>query len=86
MEVIKEVLLRASKGKTVDAVSRELSIRKSTLQAMLEFILKEGYLEEINNGGNCAACPMKCRTSMNVKIYRLTNKGKEYIAAEASSP
>jgi aldehyde:ferredoxin oxidoreductase len=81
MALIKEVLLKVGKGKTVDVISGELDIRESTLRAMLEFIVDEGYLEEIDGENNCVSCPMKCRASTNIKMYMLTNKGKEYIKA-----
>jgi predicted ArsR family transcriptional regulator len=77
--LIKEVLLKVSKGKTADAISRELDIKKSTFRAMLEFIVSEGYLREIDCENNCVSCPMKCGTPMNIKLYMLTKKGKEYI-------
>jgi aldehyde:ferredoxin oxidoreductase len=79
MALIKEVLLKVGKGKTVDAISRELGIRGSTFRAMLEFMVKEGYLEEIDCENNCVSCPMKCRAPMNIKMYMLTKKGGEYI-------
>jgi predicted ArsR family transcriptional regulator len=79
MALIKEVLLKVGKGKTVDAISRELGIRGSTFRALLEFMVNEGYLEEIECENSCVSCPMQCRAPLNIKMYMLTEKGGEYI-------
>jgi aldehyde:ferredoxin oxidoreductase len=79
MPSIKQVLSKVGEGKTVNAVSRELDLRESMLRAILEFTVEQGYLEEIDCENNCVSCPMKCRTPMNIKMYMLTKKGREYI-------
>jgi len=79
MALIREFLFKVGKGKTVDAISKELEIRESTLRAMLEFTVEQGYLEEIDCENKCMSCPMNCGLPMNIKIYMLTKKGKEYI-------
>jgi aldehyde:ferredoxin oxidoreductase len=79
MASIKEVLSKMGEGKTVNTISKELDIRESTLRAMLEFTVEQGYLEEIDCESKCMSCPMKCGMPMNIKMYMLTKKGKEYI-------
>ena len=79
MALIKDVLLKASEGKTIADISKELGIGEATLRAMWEFLVESGYVEEIDCGMGCAMCPLKCKAPTNIKMYILTQKGKEYI-------
>lgn len=85
MVSIKEVLSKIGECRTVAAISRELDIRESTLQAMLEFMTEKGYLEEIEGGGGCAGCSVnkKCNIpaprERKPKMYALTKAGMGYI-------
>jgi len=64
----------------VDTLSRELGLRAPTVQAMVDLMVHQGYLEEIRCGTGCSMCPMNCSlTSSKIKMYRLTEKGKRYI-------
>jgi hypothetical protein len=85
MASIKEVLSKVSEGKTVEAVSKELDVRESTLRAMIDFMIGKGYLEEISGGGDCAGCSLnkKCNVATGkrgIRMYVLTKEGREYIA------
>ena len=77
----RDILSKISKGKTVDALSRELDMRESTLRAMVDSMVHEGYLEEICGSG-CGTCPMRCASqssSSKTKLYAVTEKGIECI-------
>ena len=85
MASIKEVLSRVRECKTVEAISKELDVRESTLRAMIEFMARRGYLEEFEYGGGCAGCPLNRKCSVpapgeqGLKMYALTKEGAEYI-------
>ena len=84
MVSIKEVLLKVREGATVDALSKELGMRESTLRAMIDFMLERGYLEVIQ-GGSCAECSLRKKCNVpppeerKAKMYVLTKEGREYI-------
>ena len=65
----------------VDALSRELGLRGPTVQAMIDLMVRQGYLEEIRCGSGCSMCPMNCGSlnSSKIKMYRPTGKGMECI-------
>ncbi|MCW3134101.1 MAG: FeoC-like transcriptional regulator [Methanophagales archaeon] len=89
MATTEEILRRIEKGGTLDELAAELDIRKSALVAMIEFMVRAGYLKEIGLGGGqgCGGCPMSgtCRVPVPgsgrgwVRLYMLTEKGMEYI-------
>ncbi len=65
----------------VDSLSRELGLSGHTVQAMIDLMAHQGYLEEIECGSGCSMCPMSCGslTSSKIKMYNLTEKGMECI-------
>ena len=73
------ILSKIGEENTVDveALSRELGLRGPTVQAMIDLMVHQGYLEEIRCGSGCSMCPMNCSslTSSKIKMYRLTGKG-----------
>jgi hypothetical protein len=89
MTTTEELLCRIEKGGTLDELATELGMRKSVLVAMIEFLVRKGYLIEIRSGQEqrCAGCSM-CGTcsvpvpgggSGWVKMYSLTEKGMERV-------
>lgn len=88
MITTEELLRRIEKGSTLDELAAELGMRKSVLVAMIEFMVRAGYLIEINSekGHGCGGCSMSTTCSVpvpgdrrgRVKMYVLTEKGREY--------
>jgi len=83
-----ELLHRIEKGSTLDELANEFGMRKSVLVAIIEFMVRAGYLSEIRSekGQGCAGCPMSGMCSVpvsggsgKVKMYMLTGKGMESI-------
>ena len=85
MASLKEVLSKVREGKTVEAISEALDVRESTLRAMIDFMVAEGYLEEFEGGSGCTGCSLKRKCSLpapgeqRLKMYVLTKEGREYI-------
>ena len=85
MASTKEILSKVSEGKTIETTSKELNMRESTLQAMIDFMVEKGYLGEFEGGAGCAGCSLKGRCSVpapgerGLKMYVLTKEGSEYI-------
>ena len=83
MNKMRKILSILSEENTVnvDALSRELGLRGPTVQAMIDLMVHQGYLEEIKCGSGCSMCPMNCGslTSSKIKMYGLTEKGMECI-------
>ena len=79
MNKTRTILSKIGEENTVDveALSRELGLRGPTVQAMIDLMVHQGYLEEIRCGSGCSMCPMNCGslTSSKIKMYRLTGKG-----------
>ena len=88
-----EILCRiVEKGGTLDELAAEFGMRKSVLVARIEFMVRAGYLCEIKSGEGhgcgCEGCPMSKTCSVPVpgggrgwvRMYMLTEKGREYIA------
>ena len=79
MNKMRKILSILSEENTVnvDALSRELGLRGPTVQAMIDLMVRQGYLEEIRCGSGCSMCPMNCGslTSSKIRMYRLTGKG-----------
>ena len=82
-----EILRRIEKGGTLDELAAEFSMRKSVLVARIEFMVRAGYLCEIKSGHGCEGCPKSKTCSVPVpgggrgwvRMYMLTEKGREYI-------
>ena len=87
MPVTVELLHRIEKGGTLDELANELDMRKSILVAIIEFLLRAGYLCEVCPGKGCAGCPMSKICSVPVpgggkgwvKMYVLSEKGMASI-------
>lgn len=80
--VTREILSRITEGKTFDLLSRELGMRKSTVEAIVDSMVHTGHLEEILCGIGCRICPMKCsspQSTSRMKMYAITRKGIERI-------
>lgn len=85
--MIERVLRKMKEGGTIDTLAKALDMRKSTVQAMIEFMIRDGYLKEIEigcgNSSECGGCPLKCEASpvegMKMKMYVVTEKGMERI-------
>jgi len=79
MNKTRTILSKIGEENTVDveALSRELGLRGPTVQAMIDLMVHQGYLEEIRCGSGCSMCPMNCGSliSSKIKMYRLTGKG-----------
>ena len=83
MNKMRKILSIISEENTVDlgTLSRKLGLSSPTVQAMIELMVHQGYLEEIRCGTGCSMCPTNCDslTSSKIKMYRLTEKGMESI-------
>ena len=77
---MEEVLSRIENGNTIDTIARELDMNKSTLLAMVEFLVDEGYLERVEMRCSCSTRDLceQCRgtdTGSEMAVYALTPKG-----------
>ena len=86
MHGMKELLSKIEDGGTIDDLAAELNMNKSTVLAMIEFMLDEGYLEVVKVHCGCSASPglgCGCNTKCDseTKIYVLTEKGR-YLVSE----
>jgi hypothetical protein len=87
MPVTGELLHRIEKGGTLDELAKGLDMRKSILVAIIEFLLRAGYLCKVCPGKGCGGCSMSKICSVPVpgggkgwvKTYVLTEKGMAYI-------
>jgi hypothetical protein len=84
MRGTKEILSRIREGNTIDNLAEELDMNKSTLLAMIEFMIDEGYLEKISRHGR-STCPLssKCSAKFDdstARMYVLTLKGEKFIS------
>jgi len=86
MNKMRKILSILSEENTVnvDALSRELGLRGPTVQAMIDLMVHQGYLEEIRCGSGCNMCPMNCGslTSSKIKMYRPTGKGIKCVEGD----
>mgnify|MGYP000141370572 CR=1 FL=1 len=44
VEMIEKVLRKMKEGGTIDELAAELDMRESTVHAMIEFMIRDGYL------------------------------------------
>ncbi|RCV63067.1 hypothetical protein C5S53_15645 [Methanophagales archaeon] len=94
MPVTGELLHRIDKGGTLDELANELDMRKSILVAIIEFLFRAGYLCEVCSGKECARCRMSKMCCVPVpgggkswvKMYVLTDKGRESITGSNGKP
>ena len=54
---MKELLSKIEEGSTIDDLADELNMNKSTVLAMIEFMLDEGYLEVVKVHCGCSMSP-----------------------------
>ena len=91
MTSTEELLCGIEKCGTLDELATELGMRKSVLMARIEFMVRAGYLCEINSekgqgcgGGGCPmskTCSVPAPESVKVKMYMMTEKGMDCIKA-----
>jgi len=81
MNKMRAIISKISEGKILDALSRELGIRDTTVRSIIDSMVHQGYLGEIRCGSGCSKCLMDCGslTSSKVKMYAVTDKGMEYV-------
>lgn len=75
------ILSRIREGNTIDALGRELDIRETTIRAIVDSLVYNGYLEEMSWGGGCSMCPASCSlpSSSGIRAYIITRKGMKYV-------
>jgi len=89
MTTTEELLSKIEQGGSLDGLAAELGMRKSVLVAMIEFLVRKGYLSEIRSGEGqryagcsmCGTCSVPARNGW-VKMNMLTGKGKECVKKE----
>jgi len=79
---IKEVLSRIKNGTTIDTIARELDMNRSTLLAMIDFLVDEGYLAGAGRSCSTSRLCEQCRganVGPEMAMYTLTGKGMGMI-------
>ncbi len=85
MSRMKEVLSRIKNGTTIDTIVGDLDMNRSTLLAMIEFMVDEQYLEIVDMQCSCSTSNLceQCRgadTDHGTAMYALTPKGLRFIS------
>ena len=85
MSRMEEVLSRIENGTTIRSIARELDMNRSTLRAMIEFMVDEHYLEQADMHCSCSTSNLceQCRgadTDHGMAMYMLTSKGLQFIS------
>ncbi|KAF5415036.1 MAG: hypothetical protein C5S49_06295 [Candidatus Methanogaster sp.] len=87
MSRMEEVLSRIKNGTTTDTIARELDMNRSTLLAMIEFMVDEQYLEQVGMHSSCSTSNLceQCQyrgadTDQGAVMYTLTTKGLRFIS------
>jgi len=87
MSKMKEVLSRINNGTTIDVIVTELDMNRSTLLAMIEFMVDELYLEQVGMHSSCSTSNLceQCQyrgadTDQGAAMYTLTTKGLRFIS------
>ncbi len=87
MSKMDEVLSRIKNGTTIRSIARELSMNRSTLLAMIKFLVDEQYLEQVAMQCSCSTSNLceqcQCRgadISHGMVMYVLTSKGLRSIS------
>lgn len=83
---MKELLSKIEDGSTIDDLADDLNMNRSTVIAMIEFMIDEGYLEVVKMHCGCSMPPgsgCECDTvcDSGMKIYALTEMGRN-LASE----
>ena len=82
--MIKKVLRGICEGKTLAEISEEMDMEYSALIAMLEHMVKMGYLVRGKKENNeiCSTCPLqKVCSERSYTVYFLTEKGKKLVGS-----
>ncbi len=87
MSRMEEVLSRIENGTTIRSIVKELDLNRSTLLAMIEFMVDEQYLEQVDMQCSCSTSNLceqcQCRgadTDHGTAMYALTPKGLRFIS------
>ena len=87
MSRMEEVLSRIENGTTIDTIVKELAMNRSTLLAMIEFLVDEQYLERVDMQCSCSTSNLceQCQcssadTDHGMAMYALTSKGLQFIS------
>jgi predicted transcriptional regulator len=73
-----KILMRIKKGTcSIKALASGLNKNESIVEAVLAYMVHDGYIEEVSGNNTCKIC-MGCRNT-SVKMYTLTSKGLQYI-------
>jgi predicted ArsR family transcriptional regulator len=78
----KKILSKIQQRKTLEAISSEIGVSKATLNARLDALIHQGYLEKISYDSGCSMCPMKCSSptcGSYFEFFTLTDKGRKMI-------
>jgi predicted transcriptional regulator len=84
---MEEVLSRIENGTTIRSIVGELDLNRSTLLAMIEFMVDEQYLERVDLQCSCSTSNLceQCQcngagTDHGTAMYALTPKGLRFIS------
>ncbi len=87
MSRMEEVLSRIKNGTTIRSIVKELDMNRSTLLAMIEFMVDEQYLEQVDMHCSCSTSNLceQCQcsdadTDHGTVMYTLTPKGLRFIS------
>jgi len=69
------VLQLLSRGRSMTEIGAELGMREEAVDAMIDHLLRQGYLSSIQCKG-CGFCTKGCSCSEQ-KVYALTPKGED---------
>ena len=80
-EKLRKILSGIKGVNTIDGLAKDLNMRKFTVQAMVDFMVHAGYIEEITCRSRCSSCLMNCGTPppSGMKIYVVTEKGRSIL-------
>ena len=74
------ILRRMRKGTcTVKTLAHDLDMGERTVEAILSFMVHDGYIEDVSCSNTCRLCPMSCNQDASIKMYTLTSKSIEYL-------
>ncbi|NJE31148.1 DNA-binding protein [Thermococcus sp. 18S1] len=57
--MLERVLELLEKGRSIDEIARELDVPRDEVVGAMEVLADLGYLELVEAGDSCAACPLK---------------------------
>ncbi len=74
-----KLLMRIKKGTcSIKTLASDLNKNESIVEAVLAYMMHDGYIDEIRCNNGCRMCPVGCNTS-SVKMYTLTPKSIQYL-------